>query len=279
MVLRRDARARHGQPGPRAPGPPGHARSIRVTPGWRVDALGGCGGRSGGGKRRDGRHPPGHANRIVGPGAGGLAAIPASGDLRGRTPLRLAGSLSSALLPGPWHWPASPRATPFSPSGSRQSPSLPLPRAAGGSPCRSSRARRSPNSSGSTRPGLARDPFRGVGCRMDCHRLGQRGQGPAVPVRDFDLVQEVRVPAGDDVVSFRYRPPHLLLASLLSLGATVLLVVLLLVWLAAPATTPGSRVRACRTRCGTRRPKARPRWFRSGWAERPRGVSRRGGPG
>jgi len=33
------------------------------------------------------------------------------------------------------------------------------------------------------------------------------------------------------VVSFHYRPPHLLLASVLSLGAVVLLLVLLGVWL------------------------------------------------
>ena len=40
-------------------------------------------------------------------------------------------------------------------------------------------------------------------------------------------MQQVRIPAGDDVVTFHYRPPHLLVASVLSLGAIVLLVVLL----------------------------------------------------
>ncbi len=50
-----------------------------------------------------------------------------------------------------------------------------------------------------------------------------------VPVRSVDLVQQVTVPAGDVVVTFRYRPPHLAVASVLSVGATVLLVVLGLV--------------------------------------------------
>ena len=36
---------------------------------------------------------------------------------------------------------------------------------------------------------------------------------------------------GDDVVTFHYRPPHLLVASVLSLGAVALLLVLLGGWL------------------------------------------------
>jgi hypothetical protein len=47
-------------------------------------------------------------------------------------------------------------------------------------------------------------------------RVSQRG-----------LVEEVHVPAGNDLVTFNYRPPHLLAATLLSLGAVVLLLVLL----------------------------------------------------
>ena len=42
------------------------------------------------------------------------------------------------------------------------------------------------------------------------------GKAQTIPVKDFDLVQQVHIPAGDDVVSFHYRPPHLLLASVLS---------------------------------------------------------------
>ena len=57
------------------------------------------------------------------------------------------------------------------------------------------------------------------------------GKAQTIPVNDFDLVQQVHIPAGDDLVSFHYRPPHLLLASILSLGAIVLLLALLGVWL------------------------------------------------
>jgi hypothetical protein len=57
------------------------------------------------------------------------------------------------------------------------------------------------------------------------------GQAQKIKIDDSDLVQQVHIPAGDDVVSFHYRPPHLLLASVLSLGSTVLLLVLLGVWL------------------------------------------------
>ena len=52
-----------------------------------------------------------------------------------------------------------------------------------------------------------------------------------VPVSSFDLVQQIRIPPGNDLVTFHYRPPHLVLASILSLGATGLLAVLLVWWL------------------------------------------------
>jgi hypothetical protein len=55
------------------------------------------------------------------------------------------------------------------------------------------------------------------------------GKATAIPVRDFDLVQQVRIPAGDDLISFHYKPRHLLLASILTLGAIVLLLTLLAV--------------------------------------------------
>ena len=53
--------------------------------------------------------------------------------------------------------------------------------------------------------------------------------GPArrVPVSSVGLVQQVRIPAGDDRIVFHYRPPHLAAASVLSLGASAALVVLL----------------------------------------------------
>ena len=57
--------------------------------------------------------------------------------------------------------------------------------------------------------------------------------GPArsVAVSSVDLVQQIRVPAGNDLVTFHYRPPHLLLASFLSLAATSFLAAVLVVWL------------------------------------------------
>ena len=57
--------------------------------------------------------------------------------------------------------------------------------------------------------------------------------GPArsVTVESHDLVQEILLPAGDDLVTFHYRPPHLLAASVLSVGAVVVLVGLLVGWL------------------------------------------------
>jgi hypothetical protein len=67
------------------------------------------------------------------------------------------------------------------------------------------------------------------------------GKAQSVRVSSFDLVQQVRIPAGRDVVTFRYRPPHLLVASTLSLGASALLVVLLAGWLVRRRRPPGSR--------------------------------------
>ena len=57
------------------------------------------------------------------------------------------------------------------------------------------------------------------------------GKAENLPVGSVDLVQQVRIPAGRDVVTFRYRPPHLLVASVLSLGASAFLLVLLAAWI------------------------------------------------
>ena len=45
------------------------------------------------------------------------------------------------------------------------------------------------------------------------------GPPQTIRVESFDLVQRVHIPAGDDLVTFVYRPPHLLVATVLSLGA------------------------------------------------------------
>jgi hypothetical protein len=67
------------------------------------------------------------------------------------------------------------------------------------------------------------------------------GTARSVPVTSYDLVQQIRIPAGDDVVTFHYRPPHLLTASVLSLGAIVLLVALLAGWLVVRRRRPSDR--------------------------------------
>jgi uncharacterized membrane protein YfhO len=56
------------------------------------------------------------------------------------------------------------------------------------------------------------------------------GPPQTIRVESFDLVQRVHIPAGDDLVTFVYRPPHLQVATVLSLGASALLIVLLAVW-------------------------------------------------
>jgi hypothetical protein len=73
----------------------------------------------------------------------------------------------------------------------------------------------------------------------------------SVPVDSYALVQRVEIPAGHDVVTFTYRPPHLVGASVLSLGSVGLLLGLLGGWLVVrwrrrpdPAvTTPDARQR------------------------------------
>ena len=66
----------------------------------------------------------------------------------------------------------------------------------------------------------------------------------SVPVDSFDLVQRVSIPAGDDVVTFEYRPPHLLAASVLSIGAVAFLLVLFVGWLVLRRRRPVPPVEA-----------------------------------
>ena len=56
---------------------------------------------------------------------------------------------------------------------------------------------------------------------------GHRAQ--KVRVTERGLVEQVRVPAGNDVVTFEYRPPHLLVATVLSCGGLAVLLGLLVV--------------------------------------------------
>jgi uncharacterized membrane protein YfhO len=54
------------------------------------------------------------------------------------------------------------------------------------------------------------------------------GSKPA-PMSAYGLVQQVHLPAGSDVVTFRYRPAHFVVAGILSMGAVLFLVVLAVV--------------------------------------------------
>jgi hypothetical protein len=52
------------------------------------------------------------------------------------------------------------------------------------------------------------------------------GPPQRVAVTQHELVQQVRLPAGEDVVTFRYRPPHLIVATLLTCGGLAFLILL-----------------------------------------------------
>jgi hypothetical protein len=189
----------------------------------------------------NGRHPPGHAIGLsVQVLAGSLPSQRAVISVAGR-PYELAGSLSSALVPGPWQLagfsegyavftlrkPAEP-VTASTANGRRLHVQVIS------STTKSEQLRVHVPAPSSLIRSVAWD----AGWKATVSVNG--GKAQAIPVKDFDLVQQVRLPAGDDVVSFRYRPPHLLLASVLSVGATGLLVVLFGVWLARRRRRPGA---------------------------------------
>jgi hypothetical protein len=189
-----------------------------------------------------GHHPPGNAIGLsVQVLAGSLPSQRAVISVAGR-PYELGGSLSSALVPGPWQLagfsegyavftlrkPAEPL-TASTASGRR------LPVQVISSTTKSEEIRVHAPAPSSVIRSVAWDAGWTATVSVD------GGKAQAIPVRDFNLVQRVHLPAGDDLVSFHYRPPHLLLASVLSVGATVLLVVLLGVWLVRRRRSRGAR--------------------------------------
>ncbi len=58
------------------------------------------------------------------------------------------------------------------------------------------------------------------------------GSPRAVAVTDHNLVQQLQIPPGTDVVTFEYRPPHIVAAGLLSMSAGLVLIALLIAKLA-----------------------------------------------
>ncbi len=147
-------------------------------------------------------------------------------------PYALEGSLSSALVPGPWRLAGfsegyavftlqkAPEPITAVTSAGRQLPIEVL-----SSSTKSEQIRVVAPTSAMVTRSVAWDP----GWTASVSVNG----GPArnVPVSSFDLVQQIRIPPGHDLVTFHYRPPHLLLSSILSLGATGVLIVLLVWWL------------------------------------------------
>jgi hypothetical protein len=75
------------------------------------------------------------------------------------------------------------------------------------------------------------------------------GGSESAPMSAYGLVQQVHLPAGSDVVTFRYRPAHFVVAGILSVGAVLFLVVLAVVAVVAvvrvrrrggPSSSPSS---------------------------------------
>ena len=68
-----------------------------------------------------------------------------------------------------------------------------------------------------------------MGRRVGTHRFPPTaGQLRQVPVERDGVVQQVRLPAGTDIVTFEYQPRHWLVASTLSVVSALFLVILLL---------------------------------------------------
>ncbi len=147
-------------------------------------------------------------------------------------PYELGGSLSSALVPGPWQLAGfSQGYTVFT----ARKPPMPISATTDGGRTLHAVVVSSATKSEAVKvnaPAPA-SVIRSVAWDSGWTATVSVNGGPAepIPVGSFELVQRVQIPAGDDLVTFRYRPPHLLVASVLSLGASAFLVVLLGVWL------------------------------------------------
>jgi hypothetical protein len=145
----------------------------------------------------------------------------------------LDGSLSDVIRPGPWR--PSGSADDFSlfartapphplyavPHAGRRSPNVSVVSAAANSETVSVRA--------AVPTVVVRDVAWDAGWRASVSVNGR----PAVPLRvaPHGLTQQVRLPAGADLVTFTYRPPHWLVASSLTAGSVLFLLILAVVTL------------------------------------------------
>jgi hypothetical protein len=150
----------------------------------------------------------------------------------GGHPYELAGSLSSALVPGPWQLAGFSQGyavftlrKPPEPIVASTASGRRLPVHVVSSTTKSEEVRVQAPAASTVVRSVAWDSGWSA-------TVSVNGGAPHdIPLNEFTLVQEVHVPAGNDLISFHYRPRHLLLASILSLGAIALLLALLGVWL------------------------------------------------
>ncbi len=176
----------------------------------------------------------------------------------GGRPYELGGALSSALVPGPWQvagfsqgYAVFTLGRPPVPISATAAGGRRVPVTVASNTTKSEQIRVDAPGPTTVVRSVAWDP----GWKATVSVNG--GSARTIPVGAADLVQEVHIPTGRDVVTFHYQPPHLLVASVLSLGAVALLLVLLGGWLvrrrrrpaehadrAEPAPEPAARVPA-----------------------------------
>jgi hypothetical protein len=144
----------------------------------------------------------------------------------------LAGSLSSTVVPGPWHQAGTEQGyvvytstTPPTPITASTDGGRPLPVRVLSSTTKSEQISVDASAPSSVIRSVAWDS----GWQANISVNG--GASRAATVHSFDLVQKVNIPAGHVVVTFHYRPPHLTVASVLSIGGVGALLVLLVEWL------------------------------------------------
>lgn len=147
-------------------------------------------------------------------------------------PYELSGSLSSALVPGPWQLAGLSQGyavftlrKPAEPVAASTGKGRRLPTQIVASTTKSEDVRVHASSPSTLTRSVAWDSGWTATVSVD------GGEAKSIPVNDFDLVQQVHIPVGDDLISFHYKPRHLLPASILSLGSIVFLLGLLTVWL------------------------------------------------
>jgi hypothetical protein len=150
----------------------------------------------------------------------------------GERSYELDGSLSSAVVPGPWHQAGSAQGYVVytftrvpTPVTAATENGRPLPVKVLSSTAKSEKISVDAPAPSTVIRSVAWDSGWEATISVD------GGAPRAVTVHSFDLVQRVQVPAGHVIVTFHYRPPHLTIASVLSIGSVVVLLVLLAGWL------------------------------------------------